>query len=190
MTQRLHIVGLSGSLRKASFNTTLLEQAKHFLPNDFDFSFADLSQIPLYNQDLENDLPPAVKQFAELCRSADGILISTPEYNFQIPGLLKNALDWVSRQNVQTPLALKPVAIMGATMGMGGTARAQTSMRELLFSLNMDPVNRPEFMLSQAQNKFDESGKLNDPISLQILQQLVENFAVKVRKHKKENGDG
>lgn len=186
MAERLHIVGLSGSLRKASFNTMLLEQASDFLPEEFDFTLADLSQIPLYNQDLENDLPLSVKQFAELCQSAHGFLISTPEYNAQISGVLKNALDWVSRQNLKTPLALKPVAIMGATAGMGGTARAQTNLRQLLFSLNMDPVNRPEFLLPQAQTKFDESAKLNDPMSVKILLQLVENFAIKVSKHKRE----
>lgn len=189
MTQSIHIVGLSGSLRKASFNTVLLDNASRFLSEDFQFTIADLSQIPFYNQELENNLPASVQQFADLCHSADGILISTPEYNGQISGVLKNALDWVSRQNVQTPLALKPVAIMGATSGLGGTARAQTNLRALLFALNMDPVNRPEFQLPQAQNKIDEFGNINDLRSLQILQQLVNNFCVKVIKHKKENLD-
>ncbi|MCQ6561042.1 NADPH-dependent FMN reductase [Paenibacillus mendelii] len=175
-----HIVGISGSLRKGSHNTLLLQQAQQFLPKDYQFTLADISQIPLYNQDDESNLPAAVEQFAALCRSADGFLISTPEYNGQISGVLKNALDWVSRPIVQTPLALKPIAIMGSTMGMGGTARAQINLRNLLFALNMDPVNRPEFQLSQAHLKFDESGAFTDPNGLKILQQLIENLAVKV----------
>lgn len=184
MTQTFHIVGLTGSLRKASMNKTLLKNAALFLPENFTYTYADLGDLPLYNQDLEEDLPESVKQFAELCSSADGILISTPEYNGLITGVLKNALDWVSRKNIGAPLATKPVAIMGATTGPGGTARAQTNLRQLLFALDMDSVNRPELKLSQAHMKFNDEGRLSDFGTLQVLQQLVDKFVQKVEKSK------
>ena len=181
MTRTYHIVGLTGSLRRASSNKTLLENAAGFLPSHFRYTYADLGDIPLYNQDLETDgIPEPVLRLAELCRSADGILISTPEFNGQITGVLKNALDWLSRKPVDTPLALKPVAIMGATPGLGGTARAQTNLRQLLFALNMDAVNRPEMQLRQAPSKFDAVGRLTDESSRDILRQLVDNLCAKV----------
>lgn len=186
MTERLHIVGISGSLRKNSYNTQLLHNAASLMPEEFQFTLADISVLPLYNQDLESELPEAVQQFAELCHSANGFVISTPEYNGQISGALKNALDWASRPAVQTPLALKPVALMGATPGMGGTARAQMNMRTLFFGLNMDPVNRPEFQLPQSHTKFDDTGALTDPMAQQIMQQLVDNLVTKVKKHVEE----
>lgn len=181
MNPTYHIVGLTGSLRKASYNKSLLENAASFLPDGFRYTYADLGDIPLYNQDLEDGaLPEPVLRLAELCRSADGVLISTPEYNGQITGVLKNALDWLSRNPVGTPLALKPVAIMGASTGLGGTARAQTNLRQLLVSLNMDAVNRPELLLRQAQGKFDAEGKLTDESSRDTLKLLVDHLCGKV----------
>ncbi|NIK71591.1 NADPH-dependent FMN reductase [Paenibacillus sp. BK720] len=184
MTQSYHIVGLTGSLRKASLNKTLLKNAAVFLPENYTYTYADLGDLPLYNQDLEEDLPESVKQFAELCSSADGFLISTPEYNGLITGVLKNALDWVSRKSIGAPLAAKPVAVMGATTGPSGTARAQTNLRQLIFALDMDPVNRPELKLAQAHLKFDDDGRLTDFATLQVLQQLVDKFVHKVERSK------
>ncbi|MBB3130374.1 chromate reductase [Paenibacillus rhizosphaerae] len=186
MSERFHIVGISGSLRKHSHNTQLLHNAAALLPEDFRFTLADISALPLYNQDLESELPEAVKQFAELLHSGSGFLISSPEYNGQLSGALKNALDWASRPALQTPLALKPVALMGATPGMGGTGRAQVGIRSLLFALNMDAVNRPEFLLPQSHTKFDDSGALTDPMAQQIMQQLVDNLVTKIKKHAEE----
>jgi chromate reductase len=100
--------------------------------------------------------------------------------------VLKNALDWVSRAYLLTPLALKPVAIMGATKGNGGTSQAQTNLRQLLFSLNMEPVNRPVLQVSQAHTKFDEAGQFTDAHGKEILEKLVHNLAAKVVKHKNE----
>lgn len=181
MNQTYHIVGLTGSLRRQSYNKTLLENAASLLPDNFRYTYADLGDIPLYNQDLEDgELPEPVLRLAELCRSADGVLISTPEYNGQITGVLKNALDWLSRKPVGTPLAQKPAAIMGASTGLGGTARAQTNLRQLLVSLNMDTVNRPELLLRQAQGKFDGEGKLADEATRDILKHLLDNLCAKV----------
>jgi chromate reductase len=183
-TKPLHIVGFCGSIRKDSLNKALLIQASKLLPAHCQFTFADISQLPLYNQDLENDLPASVIELARLAQSADGFLISCPEYNHSVPGVLKNALDWLSRQFVGTPLASKPVAIMGAAPGMFGTVRAQVHLRDILFGLNMSPVSRPEVMIPQATSKFDENGLLTDETSLQFLQQLVDNLAAAIETRK------
>jgi chromate reductase len=187
MTHQIKVLGISGSLRNKSYNTMLLKHASKFLPDDFSFTLAEISNLPYYNDDLENNLPKSVTEFVELCRTADAVLITTPEYNGQIPGVLKNALDWVSIAPLQKPLALKPIAIMGASTGLVGTARAQTNLRNLLFALNMDPVNRPEVRLSQANLKFNEDGILTDDKDLQMLEQLITNLVVKVRKNLEEN---
>lgn len=184
MTTTYHIVGFVGSLRKQSINKALLLNAKGFLPANYQFTLADISEIPSYNQDLETDMPQSVLKLAELCKSADGFLISTPEYNYSIPGFLKNAFDWLSRQNVGTPLATKPVAIMGATPSLFGTSRAQINLRELLFALNMDPVTRPEVLVPQAYPKFDEVGTFTDEAGRQFLQMLVEALVKKVNQPK------
>ncbi|MGZ9586008.1 NADPH-dependent FMN reductase [Paenibacillus marinisediminis] len=175
-----HIVGISGSLRNNSLNTALLLNAKEMLPSEYTFTLADISALPLYNQELEGDLPQSVKDLAELCHSADGFLISTPEYNGSISGSLKNALDWMSRQFVGTPLALKPVAVMGATPGFYGTSRAQTHLRDILLYLNMDAVTRPELLIGQAHQKFDESMNFTDDMGKQFMQQLMDKFVTKV----------
>ena len=183
MAHQIKVIGLSGSLRKESYNTMLLKNASRFLPDDISFTLAEIANIPFYNEDLESDLPKSLTEFVELCSTADAVLISTPEYNGQIPGVLKNALDWVSIASLHKPLALKPIAIMGASTGLVGTARAQMNLRNLLFALNMDPVNRPEIRLAQANFKFNGDGILTDEKDLQMLEQLMTNFVVKVRKH-------
>jgi len=172
----LHIVGLCGSLRQHSINKSLLIQAGKLLPDHCQFTLADLSRIPLYNQDLEHDLPASVRELARLAQSADGFLISSPEYNYSVSGVLKNALDWLSRSFVGTPLAAKPAAIMGATPGQFGTARGQVHLRDILFGLNMAPVSRPEVLVSHADAKFDEQGALTDETTLQYMKQLVDNL--------------
>jgi len=181
MAREYTILGISGSLRRGSYNTMLLKEAAAYLPADMRFIQANLSNIPLFNQELEEDHPTPVKAFGELCRAADGALLCTPEYNWQIPGLLKNALDWVSRPSMHVPLWGKPIAVMGATPGAYGTARAQISLRELLFALNMDPVNKPEILLAKADTKFSAEGKLTDPDAAELIHKLIENFVKKVR---------
>ena len=181
MDREFHILGISGSIRRASYNTMLLKEAALHLPADMHFVQADISNIPLFNQELETDHPAPVKEFAELCRTADGVLLATPEYNWQIPGVLKNALDWVSRASIHVPLWGKPVAVMGATPGAYGTARAQIILRGLLFALNMDPVNKPEVLLAGADQKFSAEGKLTDEDAAVLLRKLMEGFAKKVR---------
>ncbi|RNB77496.1 NADPH-dependent FMN reductase [Brevibacillus panacihumi] len=184
MTGKPHIVGISGSLRKGSLNTKLLLNAKEYLPEHYRFTLADISELPHYNQDLEEDMPEAVLKLVELCKSADGFLFSSPEYNWSIPGVLKNALDWLSRQAVGTPLALKPAAIMGGTPGGFGTSRGQLHLREQLFALNLDTVNRPEVLVPQLHLKFDEEGQFTDEMGRKLLEQLMANFVQKVERNK------
>ncbi len=178
----LHIVGFCGSLRKDSLNKALLIQASQLLPDHYQFTFADISQLPHYNQDLEEDLPVSVQEIAQLAQSADAFLISSPEYNYSVPGVLKNALDWLSRPFVGAPLATKPVAIMGATPGLFGTARAQVHLRDILFGMNMAPIRRPEVLIPQAPSKLD-NGVLTDETSRQFLKQLVDNLVSAVERH-------
>lgn len=179
--RQAHVVGICGSLRKESLNRMLLLNASKLLPNEYRFTLADISQIPLFNQDLETQLPQSVIDLARLAESADAFLISTPEYNYSVPGVLKNVLDWLSRQSSGAPLALKPVAIMGATPGLFGTARAQTHLRDILFGVNMVPVNRPEVLVPQAHTKFDANGKLTDDTTRNFLQQLIDALVASIR---------
>lgn len=180
MTTDKLIIGFSGSLRRGSLNTALLKEAAQLLPDNYTFVLANISALPLYNQELEAELPATITELAELCKKADGFLISTPEYNGSVPGGLKNALDWLSRAFLDTPLATKPVAIMGATPGLYGTSRAQFHLRDILFYLNMETVNRPEILLGQANTKFDESLTLTDEMGKKLLNQLMDNFTAKV----------
>lgn len=174
--QTLHFVGLSGSLRENSYNTALLREAGHLLPSNTTFTLADLSDIPMYNQDFESPLPASVRQLKDLVKSADGVIMSTPEFNLSIPAVLKNAIDWLTRPSGQSSIDGKPVAIMGATMGMFGTMGAQIHLRQILNAINMHPVNKPSVMISAAHTKFDAVGHLTDEAARGFLKQLMDNL--------------
>jgi chromate reductase, NAD(P)H dehydrogenase (quinone) len=174
------IVGICGSIRKDSINKALLIEAGHFLPQPYQLEIADISTLPLFNSDLEEDVPESVQILGNLLGEADGVIISCPEYNSSITGALKNALDWLSRPATGTPLQNKPVAIMGATPGVLGTIRAQMHLREILFALNMDLVRRPELLIGQANGKIDASKHLIDERAISILKDLVGNLIEKV----------
>ncbi|MFS0862967.1 NADPH-dependent FMN reductase [Fredinandcohnia sp. 179-A 10B2 NHS] len=176
----MKIVGICGSLRSNSINKALLVEASKFLPNDSELVIADISNLPLFDSDLEGDLPVSVKELVAIVSDADGYLISCPEYNSSITGALKNALDWLSRPVTGTPLVNKPVAIMGATPGVLATIRAQMHLREILFALNMDLVRRPELLIGQALQKFNEHGHLTDERALSIMEELVQQLMKKV----------
>lgn len=173
----LLIVGFAGSVRKSSYNKMLLRAALELLPKNTKIEIFDLHGLPLFNQDLEYDMPEAVKQFKNKIRKADALLIATPEYNSSIPGVLKNALDWASRPLGDNSLDGKPVAIMSASIGMLGGARAQTHLRQILASLNAYVVNRPEVIVSFANEKFDADGNLMDERAKTYIRQLLENLA-------------
>ena len=153
MQTKLKILGFAGSLRVGSYNKALLRAATELLPDDTTLEIFDLDGIPPFNQDLEMDMPAKVKEFKSKIREADAILIATPEYNYSIPGVLKNAIDFASRPHGDNPFNDKPVAIMSASIGMLGGARAQYHLRQTFIFLNMYPTNGPEVIVNFAQNK-------------------------------------
>lgn len=174
MIDPLHILGISGSLRKKSYNTAALRAAQTLLPQGATLDIFDWSAIPIYNEDVhEQGFPAPVQAFRDRIAAADALLIVTPEYNYSIPGPLKNAIDWASRPPSQ-PFDGKPIAIMGASPGMLGTARCQYHLRQCFVFLNGMVLNRPEVMISAAHTKFDEDGNLNDSATAEHIQKLLE----------------
>jgi len=180
----IHVLGFSGSLRKASFNTAALRAAREVLPDDMTMETFDLSGFPLYNEDVrEQGFPEIVLQFGARIAAADALLIATPEYNYSIPGVLKNAIDWASRLP-EKPLNEKPLAIMGASNGNYGTARAQYHLRQACVFNNMHPINKPEVLITRAQEKFDAEGKLTDQSTRDVIRKMLESLAVWTRRLK------
>ncbi len=157
----------------------LLKFAGSLIPEGIDFEIVSLEDIPLYNAD--QDLPEAaerpasVTQFRDSLALADAFIIASPEYNYSIPGGLKNAIDWASRGK-DSPLLHKPVAVMGATQGQWGTVRMQTAFLPVFTFLNMNPVLQPEVLIAQAQNKFDATGNLTDERTVAIIQKKIHNL--------------
>ncbi len=185
MIPKILILGFAGSLRKASYNKSLLRAALEMVPADAELEIFDLEGIPPFNQDLENQPPEKVKEFKAKIRAADAILIATPEYNYSIPGLLKNAIDNASRPYGDNAFDGKPVAIMGASIGMLGTARAQYHLRQSLVFLNMYPLNQPEVMVPFAQEKIDQNGQVIDQKTRGKIRELLEALVVWTRRLKK-----
>lgn len=170
----LRILGICGSLRKGSFNRRLVQAAREELPEDARMELADIGAIPIYDGDVESaGLPAPVQALKQQIRSADALLIATPEYNYSVPGALKNALDWCSRPTQDNPFRGKPLAIMGASQGLLGTARAQYHLRQVALSLDLLVLNRPEVMVGQAESKFDAEGRLTDPKTRELVHKLM-----------------
>ncbi|MGS0740272.1 NADPH-dependent FMN reductase [Glaciimonas sp. GG7] len=156
----INILGISGSLRHGSFNTAALRAAIELAPDGVNITQADISQFPLYNEDVKaQGFPPVVELFRQQIRNADAILFVTPEYNYSVPGVLKNAIDWASRPPEQ-PFAGKPAAIMGASPGALGSARAQYHLRQIAVFLDLKMLNGPEVMIGSAADRFDSAGTL------------------------------
>jgi chromate reductase len=169
----MNVLGISGSLRQASYNTMALRAAQKLAPEGMRIEIADISTIPLYNDDVRAvGFPDSVTQLKERVRAADAVLLVTPEYNFSIPGVLKNTLDWLSRPPAP-PFDGKPVAIMGASPGMVGTARVQYHLRQVLVFMNTFTVNKPEVFINQAATKFSADGELTDTATAQIITELL-----------------
>jgi chromate reductase, NAD(P)H dehydrogenase (quinone) len=179
---KLKVLGFAGSLRLGSYNKALLRAAVDLVPENMNIEIFDLEGVPPFNQDTEENMPEKVKEFKTKIREADAILIASPEYNYSVPGVLKNAIDWASRPYGDNPFDGKPVAIMSASVGMLGGARAQYHLRQILVFLNMYPINRPEVIVPFAQDKFDASGKLLDDNTKKFLGQLLHSLANWTRK--------
>jgi len=177
MSDYIQLVGLSGSLRKGSYNRLLLKAATQLLPTDVSMEIISIADIPLYNADLDlpaaKQRPEVVEHFRKMLADADGILISSPEYNYSIPGGLKNAIDWASRGE-DSPLVRKPIAVIGATTGLWGTTRMQMSFHNVFLFLDMKPVYKPEVLVAQAEKKFDKEGNLIDETAKKLVRQKLE----------------
>ena len=173
-TDTVRIIGLVGSLRKGSYNRMAMNVAATMVPEGATLTVVEFADLPVYNGDVEAaGIPESVQKFWAALAEGDAFLIATPEYNYSIPGGLKNAIDWASRARPDA-LENKAVGIMGASMGFLGTARAQYHLRQALVFLNAFPVNRPEVMIGTAQNKFDENGNLNDETAKGLIRKLLE----------------
>jgi chromate reductase len=173
----MKVVGISGSLRHSSFNTLALRAAQELAPTGMVIEAVEIGDLPHYNDDIRiAGYPPEVERFRAQLAAADAILFVTPEYNYSIPGVLKNAIDWASRPPSQ-PFDGKPVAIMGASVGLLGTARAQYQLRQMLVFLNAHPINKPEVMIGQAGSKFDEAGRLTDEPTRDFIRQMLTSLA-------------
>ena len=172
-TRVVKVLGICGSLRKGSYNRAAMRAATELLPDGLSLAIADIAEIPLYNEDVRQaGFPPPVQRLREAIATADALLFATPEYNYSMSGVLKNAIDWASRPPDQ-PFNGKPVAIMGASAGLWGTSRAQYHLRQSCVFLNMLPINKPEVMIAQAQNKFDAEGRLTDQTTRDLIAQLL-----------------
>jgi chromate reductase len=169
----MRILCISGSLRKGSFNRMALKAAASLLPAGVTMDIFELEGIPPYNQDEEQSPHPAVAQLKKAIRAADAVLICTPEYNYSIPGVLKNAIDAASRPYGDSAWKGKPVAVMGASIGALGSARAQYHLRQCFVFLDMPSVLQPEVMIGNAQSKFDKEGNLTDETSKKLIAQLL-----------------
>jgi chromate reductase len=179
---KLTILGISGSGRKRSYNTALLEAAKELLPQDATLEVVDVSKLPLYNQDLEHDLPEVVKELKKKIRGADAILIATPEHNYSVTAVLKNAIEWGNRPPRDASWSGKPAAVISASTGLRGGVRAQLHLRQIMIDLIMYAINRPLLLLANAKDKFDENLKLTDEESLQTLREVLSSLVEWTRK--------
>lgn len=167
------VLGISGSLRTGSYNTAALRAARDLVPEGMALETADIGDLPLYNDDVRAaGYPEPVRRFRDRIAAADALLFVTPEYNYSVSGVLKNAIDWGSRPPDQ-PFAGKPAAIMGASTSLLGTARAQYHLRQICVFLDMHPVNKPEVFIAQAAAKFDAEGRLTDPVARDLVGQLL-----------------
>jgi chromate reductase, NAD(P)H dehydrogenase (quinone) len=178
----INILGFAGSLRKGSYNRMLLRNCLDLLPADATLDIFDLEGIPPFNQDFEKTPPPRVVEFKQKIKDADAILIVTPEANYSIPGMMKNAMDWASRPYGDNSFAGKNVAIMSASTGMLGGARSQYHLRQTFVYLDMYAVNKPEVFLTFAAQKFDESGKLTDETARELMRTLLKTLVEQTKK--------
>jgi len=177
MSEKIRVLAFAGSLRKGSYNKALVRAAVEVAPENVAIEVFDLEGIPPFNQEFEANPTQRVKEFKDKIREADALLIATPEYNYSIPGVLKNAIDCASRPKSDTPLQDKPVAIMSASTGRLGGARAQYHLRQTFVFLNMQPVNRPEVMLADAPHNVDANGNVTNEQTRQLIRQLLEALA-------------
>jgi chromate reductase len=176
MNKPIRILGIVGSLRRNSYNRAALRAAQALVPKDAVLDIIDLDGIPVFSEDEERQPPAKVVELKKRIREADAILFVTPEYNYSIPGGLKNAIDWASRPYGDSAWTGKPAAVMGASIGRLGTARAQYHLRQVFVFLNVYAVNQPEVMIGNAAEQFDAEGNLTDETTKDLIRQLLDNL--------------
>src|ERR1041384_7787012 len=176
MSRPIRILGIAGSLRRDSYNRAALRAATELAPAGASIETFELDGIPGFNQDDEQNPPAKIVELKRRIREADAVLFVTPEYNYSVPGVLKNAIDWASRPYGDSAWNGKPAAIMGASVGAIGTARAHYHLRQMMFFLNMFPVNQPEVMIANASERFDAQGNLTDDTSKELIRQLLQSL--------------
>jgi len=170
------ILGISGSGRRGSYNTALLRAAQQLLPDGVVLDIYEVSRFPLFNEDIEHKPPLPVREFKAKIRRADAILFATPEYNYSVPAVLKNAIEWGNRPEGDNSWDDKPAAIMSASTGPRGGARAQLHLRQILVDLNMHPINQPQLFLAKAQERFDDNLRLTDERYRELLRDLLSSL--------------
>lgn len=173
MNNKLKIIGICGSLRKGSYNLMALNVAGKNFPPNVEFEIVEIGNLPLFNQDLEQNPPESVTNFRQKIKEANAILFAVNEHNYSVSSVLKNTIEWASRPSKDAVLNKKPVAMMGASNGQVGTARAQYHLRQMLVQTDSYALNRPEIMISFAQEKFDSEGNLHDEKTLQKIKDLI-----------------
>jgi len=184
MSDAIRILGIAGSLRRESYNRAALRAAAQLVPEGATLDIFEIDGIPGFSQDEEQNPPAKVVEFKKRIRAADAVLFVTPEYNYSVPGVLKNAIDWASRPYGDSAWSGKPAAVMGASTGTIGTARAQYHLRQMFVFLNMFPVNQPEVMIGNAASRFDSAGNLTDEATKKFIRQLLENLVEWTRRLK------
>ena len=190
MNKPIRILGIAGSLRKTSYNRGALRAATELVPEGASIEIFELDGIPGFNQDEEQNPPERVAELKRKIRESDAILFVTPEYNYSIPGVLKNAIDWASRPYGDSAWNGKPAAIMGASVGGIATARAQYHLRQMMVFLNMFPINQPEVMIGTAGDKFDAEGNLTDETTREFIRQLLQNLTDWTRRLEEDQATG
>ena len=181
MADPITILGIAGSLRKDSYNKGVLRAAQQLCPQGAKLELYDIAGLPLFNQDDEQKPTAKVTEFKQRIRAADAILISTAEYNYGLPGVLKNAIDVASRPYGDNAWSGKPIALMSAAMSVAGGIRAQYQLRQCFVFLNLEAVVQPEVAIGNAPQRFDAASNLTDETSKKMIAQLLQNLVYKAR---------
>ncbi len=182
MADPIRIAGICGSLREKSYNLSALRYARTVAPEGVELDILRINDVEPFNADVEEKgWPPGVATLREKVSAADAVLLSSPEYNYGVPGMLKNATDWLSRPTGKGPMTGKPLAIMGASTSYSGTARAQADWRNVAFYNAMPLLTTVEVLIFKADQKFDENGNLVDEKSQQKVRELMDKFVAWIR---------
>ncbi len=174
MTEKIKILGIAGSLRKGSYNRAALNAAVGLVPDGAEIEVFEIDGLPGFNEDDEKNPPAKVVELKQKIRAADAILFVTPEYNYSVPGVLKNAIDWASRPYGDNAWEGKPAGIMGASVGAIATARAQYHLRQIMVFLDMHPINKPEVMIGNCAGRFNDAGELTDEKTREIITRFLQ----------------